>query len=416
MAERLHFNTGMAYESMLAAEHLARYWLVKDACKGKRVLDVACGEGYGSALLKKWGASLVVGVDISQDAIANATERFGTGGISYRLGDACDLASVLSADESFDLIVSFETMEHVPDVVGLLRGIKKYLAVGGTMAISCPNDREVASDQVNEFHLREYSFDEFKGTTTDVLGEAVQWLLGTPVLGFGVCDSTDKWMQDAASSLSAILDGSDVGSAYLLPVQAGHEVDAAKAFFYIGVWGTPLPRSLIAAPIAYRAYVGPWNNWIASRADNERLLAEQAKHASELGAVRQQLNQCAQQVERLKRESGGYKFRIASERSARLVMASKLNERDMRYQHMTEKLTSSKCAADEALREGAIENERLHEALRGATIENERLQEVLASRGYRVVQRYYRMYEHDATRWFMRPARRMAVAVRRLFR
>lgn len=470
MAERLHFNTGMTYESMLAAEHLARYWLLKDVCKGKRVLDVACGEGYGSSLLKSWGATSVVGIDISQDAIGNANERFGAPGILYRQGDACDLESLLSADEQFDLIVSFETIEHVPDVPNLLRGIRSRLAPGGTIAISCPNDPEVRGDERSEFHLRTYTLPEFQEATVDVLGEAVQWLLGTPVIGFGVCDSTDRWAQGAGSRLSAMLQGSDAGLSRFLPAQAGHEIDASKAHFYIGVWGTPLTRALVAAPIAYRAYVGPWNGWVAAQAENKRLLAERASEqegqaaamaaqADEFDAERQRLGQRAEVLQdkldaclseasatkklaeasleqhlnvlgqlqdehrrellRLESEIGTYKIQIASERSARLLLASRLYERDMRHQHMTDNLRHQQQRAA-GLEDALGRLDQMQGALAGLEAErnalSERLHVVLSSRGWRAVQGYYRLYGHAATRWFMRPARRVAARVRRALR
>lgn len=419
MAERLHFNTGMAYESMLAAEHLARYWLLRDVCKGKRVLDVACGEGYGSSLLRRWGASSVVGVDISEDAIANAVEKFGVEGISYRLGDASKLAGTLADEEKFDLIACFETMEHVQDVLGLLRGLRDHLAPRGIIAISCPNDSEVMGDQPNEFHLRRYTFAEFQAATTAVLGGAEQWLLGTPVIGFGVCDLNDRWAQGMGSDLSNMLQGTDAVSSRFLPAQIGHEISAQKAHFYVGVWGDQLPRSLIAAPIAYRAYVGPWNSWVAAREENERLLAEQARQderhaaamaqqARELDAGRAQLPQRNQEIQQLESEIGAYKTQVASERSARLVMASKLHERNVQHQQLTENLRWLGQRAAEL--ESA---QRITDDMRRAADEALR---AVTSRGYRAVQCYYRLYEHGATRWFMRPARRLAAAVRRVLK
>ena len=69
--ERLHLAPGaMDYNSMLAAEHVVRYAFAAALCRGRRVLDVACGEGYGSAMLAAAGAAQVVGVDISQEAVS----------------------------------------------------------------------------------------------------------------------------------------------------------------------------------------------------------------------------------------------------------------------------------------------------------------------------------------------------------
>ena len=62
LAERLQFGSEMAYNAMDAAEHLARYAMLRSICVGKRVLDVACGEGYGSYLLAQWGAASVTAV------------------------------------------------------------------------------------------------------------------------------------------------------------------------------------------------------------------------------------------------------------------------------------------------------------------------------------------------------------------
>lgn len=398
MAERLHFNTGMPYESMLAAEHLARYWLLREACRGKRVLDVACGEGYGSSLLRTWGATEVVGVDLSRDAIENAKMRFGAPGISYRIGDACNLHTVLKDTEQFDLVACFETMEHVPNVPGLLRGIRERLAPGGSIVISCPNDLEVLDGQPNEFHLRTYTFQEFQTVTTEVLGPAVQWQLGTPVIGFGVCDSTDRWIQGLGAHLTHMLDGADSAPARFLPAQAGHEVSSETAHFYVGVWGAPLARTMVAAPIEHRAYVRPWNSWMAARKENDHLITAQL--------------QVQHEVQALEGELGVYKRQIATERSARLQMAVKLYERDQQYQRVQLGYSAAEAERD-ALRT------RL-DVLRSTEAERDALRMHLdllrASRAHRAIQRYYRLYEHGATRWFMRPLRRVAASLRRRLR
>lgn len=417
MAERLHFNTGMAYESMLAAEHLSRYRLLSEACKGKRVLDLACGEGYGSSLLKKWGANSVVGVDLSQDAINIAHERFGAPGIAFRRGDACALGGVLSSQEQFDLIVSFETIEHVQDVPALLCSIRDRLALDGTIAISCPNDPEVAGVERNEFHLKTYTFTEFQRATTGVLGDATQWLLGTPVIGFGVCDANDKWAQRAAADLSTMVEGGDAVASQFLPAQPGHEVDCEKASFYVGVWGTPLPRALIAAPISHRAYVRPWISWVAVKAENKRLRSELSRHGAAAtdgatfkkhGALpAMEVDGERQDRQKLRREILFYKTQVASERNARLLLASKLHERGIQPQ-------AKKCEGseqqDEELRAVRAMNACL---LDERNILNDRLHAVTSSRGYRLLQRYYRLYEHGATRWFMHPARRLAATIKR---
>ena len=502
MAERLHFNTNMAYESMLAAEHLARYWLLREACKGKRVLDVACGEGYGSSLLRTWGATEVVGIDLSQDAIENANICFASPGISYRTGDACNLHTVLAETENFDLIACFETMEHVPDVPGLLRGIRKHLAPGGSIAISCPNDAEMTGGNPNEFHLKIYAFEEFRATTTEILGPAVQWQLGTPVLGFGVCNLTDRWTQGTGAQLASMLDGGDSAEARFLPAQAGHEVSAHTASFYLGIWGTPLPRTMVVAPIAYRAYVAPWNNWVAAREEINRLLDEKAMialeratlldqqlnvhdierrqmlqeaqlRASELDACNQQSKALATERDRLqqehttlldqqaktyaierdqirqeaqeqKNELVAYKRHIADERSARLLVITKLYEKQLENQQIQNAYQTTKVELQTAHEQLAVlRNEcqqiqnayysseadlhRTHRQLTTSAAEHQRimaereelgtqLHVLRSSRMHRATLRYYRLYEHGATSWFIRPLRRSVARLRRLIK
>ena len=391
MTERLHFNSATPYESMLAAEHLARYRLLQDACKGKRVLDVACGEGYGSSLLRGWGADEVVGIDISQDAIDKARLRFSAPGISYRTGDACNLGAVLSEGEKFDLIACFETLEHVPDAQSLLRGIRDFLAPGGSIAISCPNDLAVLpGGDRNEFHLRTYTFGEFQAVTSEILGTAVQWQLGTPVLGFGICDATDQWTHAASPKLANLLDGGDSATARFLPAQSGHEVDAQTASFYLGVWGVPLPRTMVAAPIAHRAYVQPWNSWTSAREENSRLSAIHTK--------------LQRKIQEQEDELAAHKRQIAIERRARLQMATKLNER------------AHSCEA----RQDQDQLVRLEAELRQTISQRDALSAHLrvlcSSRAHRATQWYYRLYTRDATRWLMRPLRRVAARLRRLIR
>src|SRR5688572_18974511 len=95
----------------LFAEHLARYRFAAKYVAGGRVLDIACGSGYGTALLREAGGREVVGVDVDPEAIAYARSRYQGVGVTFLAGDA---ASPPVAGR-FDLIVSFETIEHLRD-------------------------------------------------------------------------------------------------------------------------------------------------------------------------------------------------------------------------------------------------------------------------------------------------------------
>jgi SAM-dependent methyltransferase len=140
-------------------EHWHRYVFARQLAKGKRVLDAACGEGYGSALLADVAAS-VLGADISDTAIAHARSRYGDRpNLRFERADATQLSVEAG---SFDLIVSFETLEHVAAQESLVAGFARALSDDGILVISSP-DKKTYSDErgfANEFHVRELYRDE----------------------------------------------------------------------------------------------------------------------------------------------------------------------------------------------------------------------------------------------------------------
>ena len=134
-------------------EHWHRYAAVAPLAAGKRVLDAACGEGYGSYLLAHDAAS-VTGVDIAADAIAHAAERYARPNLRFTIGSVTQLP--LGA-ASVDLIVSFETVEHLREQEQMLAEFRRALAADGVLVISSPN-RPVYNEGggiENHFHLRE---------------------------------------------------------------------------------------------------------------------------------------------------------------------------------------------------------------------------------------------------------------------
>jgi len=140
-------------------EHWHRYVFAREFAKDKRVLDAACGEGYGSALLAA-GAASVLGVDIAEQAIAHARSRYGgRANLRFERGD-CTALDVAAAN--FDLVVSFETLEHVAAQEQLIAGFARALAPGGILIVSSPDKRTYsdASGFRNEFHVRELYRDE----------------------------------------------------------------------------------------------------------------------------------------------------------------------------------------------------------------------------------------------------------------
>jgi ubiquinone/menaquinone biosynthesis C-methylase UbiE len=141
------------------AEHWHRYHAIQHLVADKRVLDVACGEGYGSALLSRTAAE-VSGVDISNEAIAHATAEYLTQKNLKFIEASC--TQLPFADHSFDVVVSFETIEHITEHDAFLDEIKRVLTVDGLLIISSPNKAEYsdARNFQNEFHVKELYRDE----------------------------------------------------------------------------------------------------------------------------------------------------------------------------------------------------------------------------------------------------------------
>ncbi len=180
--ERLNFDCATKYDPEEASIHVARYQLAKSFIKNKRVLDIACGEGYGSALLKQWGAKEVVGVDISEGSILNARKNFSSEGVIFICGNAEQMQST----EKFDVIVSFETIEHISDPEAYLYSLKSVLDERGVVIISCPNDYWYYKDnESNPYHIRKYTFQDFIEQTSKVLLEPSVMGIATNVVGFG---------------------------------------------------------------------------------------------------------------------------------------------------------------------------------------------------------------------------------------
>jgi 2-polyprenyl-3-methyl-5-hydroxy-6-metoxy-1,4-benzoquinol methylase len=140
--------------------HLAVYEWIAVRCAGKRVVDMACGEGYGSDLLAAAGAASVVGVDANPEAHEHARLRYRRPNLRF----ARDL--VESFAEPCDAVVFLQTIEHVEEPGTILAHFRSMLAPGGVAYVSTPNVLTLAPPGAeksdNPWHLREYRAEEFR--------------------------------------------------------------------------------------------------------------------------------------------------------------------------------------------------------------------------------------------------------------
>jgi ubiquinone/menaquinone biosynthesis C-methylase UbiE len=139
----------------IAYEHWHRYAFARQYVEGERVLDAACGEGYGTALLGTKAAG-AVGVDIDAGSIRHAQSAYGSATVRFVEGSCTQLPF---PDASFDVVVSFETIEHLDaaDQPPMLAEFARVLRPAGLLIISSPNKRlySDAREYVNEFHRHE---------------------------------------------------------------------------------------------------------------------------------------------------------------------------------------------------------------------------------------------------------------------
>jgi SAM-dependent methyltransferase len=141
-------------------EHFHRYLWAQPLVAGRRVLDLASGEGFGSALLAD-RAGAVVGVDIDPVAIEHARANYAAPNLAFVVASADDLSAF--RDSSFGAVVAFEMIEHVPDQAAVLREVVRVLAPGGLLIVSTPERRTYsdATGHVNPFHEHELTLEEF---------------------------------------------------------------------------------------------------------------------------------------------------------------------------------------------------------------------------------------------------------------
>jgi SAM-dependent methyltransferase len=141
--------------------HVAAYRWIAERCHGQRVVDLACGEGYGSAILAEH-ARQVYGVDANPEAHEHARLKYRNGNLSFRRA----LVEQFDEDAPYDAVVFLQTIEHVEDAGSLLERLASLLVPEGVAYISTPNRLTLAPPGAiksdNPWHVREYDAGEYR--------------------------------------------------------------------------------------------------------------------------------------------------------------------------------------------------------------------------------------------------------------
>lgn len=209
-------------EGEIVYEHVHRYAFARRYAEGRRVLDVACGEGYGSAILAGRAAS-VVGVDIDGPTVAHARAAYASRpNLTFVEGSAAKLPL---ADASVDLVVSFETIEHLEaaDQPAMLAEFARVLVPDGVLVLSAPNRPEYSESRgyVNPYHRREHDRAELE-QLLDARFPARRWHAQRVWLG------STLWREGGGADVEAFEGGSDEVAPASVPPPMYFVVVAAK--------------------------------------------------------------------------------------------------------------------------------------------------------------------------------------------
>lgn len=147
----------------LRHQHVARYEWACTFAANSRVVDAACGTGYGSQMLAEAGAASVLGIDVDEATVEAANSALSSDRLSFTAANALHLPLDNAA---VDLYTSFETIEHVEQDAAFVAEAARVLRPGGRFLCSTPNrmitnpGTTIADCPFNRFHVREYTRDE----------------------------------------------------------------------------------------------------------------------------------------------------------------------------------------------------------------------------------------------------------------
>ncbi|MBU0504086.1 MAG: methyltransferase domain-containing protein [Candidatus Omnitrophota bacterium] len=145
----------------MITRHLWAYRFARDYALGKTVLEIGCGEGYGSHYLAE-AAQKITAIDYNQEVIKYAREKYAKDNLRFICLDVKDLNSL---GDKFDMICCFQVIEHINDPDAFLAAIPALLNNDGIFICSTPNKLDMSPnspDPVNKFHVKEYLIREFR--------------------------------------------------------------------------------------------------------------------------------------------------------------------------------------------------------------------------------------------------------------
>lgn len=308
----------------VAYEHYHRYLWAAPLAAGRRVLDVGCGEGYGSAILAGAGAASVTGLDVDERAVEHAKLSYSAQNLTFSAGSALDLSGFGAG--SFDMVVAFEVLEHVTEQEALLDQVTETLAPDGVLVLSTP-DRLVYTEgqgRENPFHARELTEDELRALLGERFAHVSLWgqraSTGSRIASldggadrasaFSLERSADEWHEAGMPAPMYLIAVASRGPVDLLPRESAlhdHDLELLRSAMREAAGTAEEERSAAAAV----------------RAERDAAHAERDAAHAELDAARPALERATRDAERLARELDELRSRRAGELSNDLAGLSR---------------------------------------------------------------------------------------------
>ena len=197
----------------ISYEHRHRYLVARTMATGKRVLDIASGEGYGADLLAEVADS-VIGIDIDPAATEHSRKTYRNPRLNFTTGSC---AHIPLPDNSVEVVTSFETIEHHSDHIEMVGELRRVMTEDGLLVISSPN-KLVYSDipqYSNPFHVKELYLCEFFDLLRSQFANVV--LFGQRIAGFSVMHDLSSNDDEQIDWVTSSLDESLKGATIQLP-------------------------------------------------------------------------------------------------------------------------------------------------------------------------------------------------------
>ncbi len=306
-------------------EHLHRYYAATSLVSNKDVLDLACGEGYGSVLLAKHAAN-VTGADIDHETIAWANQKYTPSykNLQFRQASA---TSIPFANHSFDVVISFETIEHLDEDMQqqFMAEIKRVLRLGGLLVMSTP-DKKNYTDRYqhhNTFHLKEFYRQEFAAFVQNHFlhtaffdqGYEVVSIISNPATEkndvvrqhhwrakedtsrkYIIAVASDQPLATYVNNLASVVPNADKDFLSLMDrlIQMNKEIEG------LGQWGTGLDNTVAAKEKEINALTEQTNVLRQSLNEKELLAAELHEKELLVAELNEKLHQLYQESDKVK--------------------------------------------------------------------------------------------------------------------